>query len=891
MSKLFPFGGRKKLDKKECIVSIITPVYNMQKYLHRSVESVINQSFDKEKIELLLIDDGSTDSSPKLCDQFAEKYDFIHVFHKENSGPARARNLGIENAKGKYILYLDSDDSITEDTIQSLVSFFDKHYDDVDIVNYMEIPVNENGTKKGIHYRYDYLKHSGVYNLLDNDNIYISQTNMNIIVKNLFDKNIYFDTNPEFRHEDQKYCIENIMMKDKLGFCDKGEYHYLQHSGSIVHTYFYAYYIFETSTSFWETLFASYDVGKVPKYIQAMFINDLSWKIKDDILFPYHYEEPEFKKAVSRIIKLLKQVDDDVIIKYPKINEYHAIYFLQMKCEDELRVLNGPTDFAILHSNKILFSFKYITLFVSRLQIKNGRIKMLAHLRSPIFNVTEKPELYMIKNDYFNLKEAIDLKFSAWSYYTTKVCTNRMWGFEINIPTENLNSLLFKVKLCGRFYPVTFQFAALTPFNMSYKRNPIFADGLMIKYGQGKLTFSPAIKEDEKEQNKILNKFYLVNGKKFYLLRKAARQFRKLNRKIWLYYDCTGVKMDNSYFQFIHDFEKKDGIERYYIINDKIDRSELFTSSQKRHLIDFGSLKHKLYFLSCDKVITAFAERENYIPFDSSQLPHYADFMTFDLIYLQHGVLHAHLPWKYSLDRINVDKEVISTRFEYRNLTDNYGFTDEHLIKSGMPRYDHIDKNAQADNCILYAPSWRKYLVGMDVNGRWVTTGKKFINSDFFKASSEFLSSPRLAEMLEKYDYTFEFKLHPIFERYKDFYKIDSPRISMAAQGGNEARFKVFITDFSSYQFDFIYLQRPLIHFMPDYEIFRSGMNDYRELDLSFEDGIGEFALTSDEALDSLEKLLENNCVPDEKHREKTENFFFENDSHEDALYQELIKD
>jgi hypothetical protein len=118
----------------------------------------------------------------------------------------------------------------------------------------MEIPINEDGTKKEVHYRYNYLKHSGVYDLLDSGNIFITQTNVNIIVKNLFENNIYFDTNPEFRHEDQKYCIDYMMLKNKLGFCEEGEYHYLQHSGSIVHTYFHAYYIFETSTAFWEEL-------------------------------------------------------------------------------------------------------------------------------------------------------------------------------------------------------------------------------------------------------------------------------------------------------------------------------------------------------------------------------------------------------------------------------------------------------------------------------------------------------------------------------------------------------------------------------------------------------------------------------------------------------------
>jgi hypothetical protein len=139
---------------------------------------------------------------------------------------------------------------------------------------------------------------------------------------------------------------------------------------------------------------------------------------------------------------------------------------------------------------------------------------MLAHLRSPIFNLTGKPGLYMIQNDYFNHKQKIELKFSAWSYFTTKVCTNRMWGFEVNIHTEGLRGLSFYVKLCGRTYPVNFHFAA-SHRSYRYMRNPIFADGLMIKYEKGKLLSLLQLKRMKKYRIKFLINSTLCMAKDF----------------------------------------------------------------------------------------------------------------------------------------------------------------------------------------------------------------------------------------------------------------------------------------------------------------------------------------------------------------------------------------
>lgn len=101
------------------LISVIIPVYNVEKYLRRCVESVMLQTY--KDIEILLIDDGSTDGSGQICDELAYKDRRIHVFHKENGGVSSARNLGIERACGDYICFVDSDDWIDIDYFENAI--------------------------------------------------------------------------------------------------------------------------------------------------------------------------------------------------------------------------------------------------------------------------------------------------------------------------------------------------------------------------------------------------------------------------------------------------------------------------------------------------------------------------------------------------------------------------------------------------------------------------------------------------------------------------------------------------------------------------------------------------------------------------------------------------
>lgn len=104
------------------LISVIVPVYNVEKYLDKCIESIVNQTY--KNLEIILVDDGSPDNSGAICDAWAEKDDRIIVIHKENEGSGKARNVALDLAKGEFIAFVDSDDYIEKHMIDHLYSLF-----------------------------------------------------------------------------------------------------------------------------------------------------------------------------------------------------------------------------------------------------------------------------------------------------------------------------------------------------------------------------------------------------------------------------------------------------------------------------------------------------------------------------------------------------------------------------------------------------------------------------------------------------------------------------------------------------------------------------------------------------------------------------------------------
>ena len=213
-------------------VSIVVPIYNVEKYLDKCINSLVNQTY--QDIEILLIDDGSTDKSGKIAEDWAKKDSRTNVYHKTNGGLSDARNYGIKKASGSYICFIDSDDWVEKNYIERLLLKIYENDCDISICN--PIYDFENGVSK-------------IKQKKNNKSNYIMNSEEAILELNNFR---YFDMSACFKlfkkelfnnikFPKEKYCEDfYIMFKlfdkaNKIVYFNEYLYHYMQRKGSISH--------------------------------------------------------------------------------------------------------------------------------------------------------------------------------------------------------------------------------------------------------------------------------------------------------------------------------------------------------------------------------------------------------------------------------------------------------------------------------------------------------------------------------------------------------------------------------------------------------------------------------------------------------------------------------
>ena len=217
------------------LISVIIPVYNVEKYLRECVDSVLSQSY--ENFEIILVDDGSTDNSGKICDEYAEKYDKITVVHKENGGLSDARNKGLSLAQGEYIYFLDSDDFIVPEAFEELVSAIIRT--NADFVFFDSLSFEDEGRDYDIEQRYirkkDYGTQKGEKILLETlrNKDYHSAVPLCFIKKQMFNKpDLQFVSG--IYYEDSIFTYNLFMSAENVAHCSKAYYHRRYRSASIM---------------------------------------------------------------------------------------------------------------------------------------------------------------------------------------------------------------------------------------------------------------------------------------------------------------------------------------------------------------------------------------------------------------------------------------------------------------------------------------------------------------------------------------------------------------------------------------------------------------------------------------------------------------------------------
>lgn len=213
---------------KEELISVLVPLYNVEPYLACCLDSIVNQTY--RNLEILLIDDGSTDGSATICDNYAFKDSRIRVVHKQNEGQAIARNLAIDMARGEYFVFIDSDDYVTADYITVLYSLVKKYNCKISVAKLQTYKEGETRQSVSAKYEEELLSPTKAVEYMNYQVKFDTWPVCKLYHKSIFETGIRYPVGKIFEDFAITYLL--LFQSDKVAYCNKVIYYYLLRSNS-----------------------------------------------------------------------------------------------------------------------------------------------------------------------------------------------------------------------------------------------------------------------------------------------------------------------------------------------------------------------------------------------------------------------------------------------------------------------------------------------------------------------------------------------------------------------------------------------------------------------------------------------------------------------------------
>lgn len=219
-------------------ISIIIPVYNVEKYINDCMNSVLNNEIDK--VEVILVDDGSEDKSGIICDDYAKRYNNVYAYHKSNGGLSDARNYGLLKAKGDYVLFIDSDDMISTNAVKDVIDAINDSH--ADIIIWDANIIDENGlvcSDDRYNFKHNGLEGSKLYTRkqfiqkqIASSGDYVTTVWLGAYKRSFLIENAFF-FEKGLLHEDEMWSQKVYIQTDSFYYISKTLYSYRKRSNSI----------------------------------------------------------------------------------------------------------------------------------------------------------------------------------------------------------------------------------------------------------------------------------------------------------------------------------------------------------------------------------------------------------------------------------------------------------------------------------------------------------------------------------------------------------------------------------------------------------------------------------------------------------------------------------
>ena len=288
------------------MLSVIIPVYNVEPYLERCVRSVITQGVDD--MEVILVDDGSPDNCPRMCDEWAGREERIKVIHKQNGGLSDARNAGIAASRGEIITFVDSDDEVAPDSYKPLIDFMLSN-EECDILEY---PVKFIGWRRRREVMIPEIMYD-VRSMQDKRDYWLKEQVYRhcFACNKLFRRHLFDDVRfPVGRVFEDVWMLPSLLLRArKVASLNKGCYHYISHDGGISHQHEKIWQLLEAYIH--STQLLGIDIGRDREmYCSVMNVQIDTYRFAQTaprLLLPFHRFSPSGIKDKNKLLKLLVQ--------------------------------------------------------------------------------------------------------------------------------------------------------------------------------------------------------------------------------------------------------------------------------------------------------------------------------------------------------------------------------------------------------------------------------------------------------------------------------------------------------------------------------------------------------------------------------------------------------
>lgn len=885
--------------KREFLISVIMPVYNTEKYLNKSIDSLISQSLGFEKnIQLIIVDDGSTDGSEKICREYAKKYPENIVYVKqENAGVSSARNNGIAYIEGKYVNFLDSDDYWDNNALEKLYRFFEENYEKTDIVAARKKLFDGATGYHGLDYKFSKTR---VIDLEESyDIVHMDVTSS--LIKSEAIGNIRFNTN--LRYGEDACFVQSILLdKCKLGVVREAEHFYrmrtdgtsaLQKEGGSESYYF------DSPVYFHKYLIdmSKQKYGEVKKFVQYTLMYDITWRVKKPVykLLP----EDKASRYKALIVDVLQEIEDVVIYKQHNIYMNMKMYCLSLKYGHDVRKDLKYDGGKIKYNN-------FVTIDLET--AKTLLIWDYFELHGNILRLEGKDNCWMRGNDY-NYYAKVNGEIYYPSYVDCPkfdlvtmeghVNKGRAVVYEIHLNPEKETKISFFFRMGDNtrdIYTSLGRFSHLPKIEGGYYAN----NKLIVQPDENGLYIRPYTQElhDELEEN--YRSLLLEQGQDEAVewRRRFFEEMKKKKKDLWMVSDRMDVAGDNGeyFFRYLNKLQHKTRVDTCFNIGADSPDNERMSKIGK--VVNYGTDEYKMNFLLSDMIISSTASDYLFNPF-GDMMKYLVDLVHYEFVFLQHGIIKNDLSAWLNRYNKNISMIVTSAVPEYLSIVNgDYCMTKDIPVITGLPRFDslyRLSRRRRPKKKIVFMPTWRQGIKGSyDSKENRSIYSDKFRESEFYKFYNALINDRRLLAAMRKYGYTGLFCMHPMqSEQWRDF---DGNDVITVNEGyvdyQNEfVTSSLMVTDYSSVAFDFSYLKKPVIYTQFDRDKFYS-KQIYNEGYFDDErDGFGKVCYDLDSTVDAIIKLIENDCRNDEKYLKRVDEFYPYTDAHCCRRVYEHIKD